>query len=848
MKRLILFFFFLLPFVTSYAQDCVVKGQIIDKQSKETLPGASVALSGTTQGTITGFDGTFKLSIKTGSQKLAITYIGYIDQQIDVNATGTEMDLGVIELESNVIGLGEMLVIASFARDRQTPVAVSRIEPKLIEEKLGSKEFPEILKTTPSVYATKAGGGFGDSRINLRGFESNNIGVLINGIPVNDMESGRVYWSNWAGLSDVTRTMQVQRGLGASKLALSSVGGTINIITKSTDAQKGGTVYYGIGNDNYKKTSFTISTGLLENGWAVTASGARTAADGYVKGTNYEAWSYFLNVSKRLSKTQQISYTVFGAPQWHNQRYYKHYIQDYRKLDDGTKYNGDFGYLNGDIYSIQYNAYHKPQMSLNHSWQIDQKSTLTTAVYASFGRGGGRRIRGTDANWLQYQSNGKPYETTQLTGDGYLNWAAVLDSNRKSLTGSRAVVQMDMNSHDWYGILSNYNTTLGKLNITAGIDGRYYLGYHYSEITDLLGGKYYTDVIPNVNRPIGTPLQVGDHVNRDYTGQVFWGGLFGQAEYVDANYSAFVSAAVSNTQYTRYDYFLYTPEQGQKSDAKNFLGYSFKGGFNYNLSKQHNVYVNGGYFLRAPFFSFVYKNYTNVINDGVKPERVLSFEAGYGFRSAFVSGDISLYRTAWMDKGLTRAVGNDVANITGLNALHQGIEITTSINPIKKLDINVMASIGDWRWDKNVIAEIYNADNVYQRTDSVFSKGVHVGDAAQTTASLTVNYEILPRLKIGIDYSYTANLYAYFDITTRSTSKDEGKDAWKMPSYHLIDLNIKYGFKMGKMDASLYTNLDNILNTEYVADANDGANHDALTSTVYYGFGRTWTIGLRVNF
>ena len=114
--------------------------------------------------------------------------------------------------------------VADIAKDRKTPVAVSTIKEGAIVEKLGNQEFPEVLNSTPSVYATKAGGGFGDSKINIRGFQNENIAVMVNGMPVNDMENGKVYWSNWAGLSDVTSAMQVQRGLGASKLAIASVG------------------------------------------------------------------------------------------------------------------------------------------------------------------------------------------------------------------------------------------------------------------------------------------------------------------------------------------------------------------------------------------------------------------------------------------------------------------------------------------------------------------------------------------------------------------------------------------------------------------------------------------------
>ena len=147
--------------------------------------------------------------------------------------------------------------VTDIAKDRKTPVAVSTIKEAQIVEKLGNQEFPEILNTTPSVYTTKGGGGFGDGRINMRGFANENIAVMINGIPVNDMENGAVYWSNWAGLSDVTSAMQVQRGLGSSKLAIASVGGTINVVTRAADKKKGGSVSIGVGNNGYHKSLFS---------------------------------------------------------------------------------------------------------------------------------------------------------------------------------------------------------------------------------------------------------------------------------------------------------------------------------------------------------------------------------------------------------------------------------------------------------------------------------------------------------------------------------------------------------------------------------------------------------------
>jgi outer membrane cobalamin receptor len=134
--------------------------------------------------------------------------------------------------------------------DETTPVAYTNVSKEEMEVRLGSQDIPMILNTTPSVYATQQGGGAGDARINVRGFNQRNVAVMINGVPQNDMENGWVYWSNWDGMADVTSNVQVQRGLGASNLAVASVGGTINVRSSAADMEKGYGFKQEIGNDS----------------------------------------------------------------------------------------------------------------------------------------------------------------------------------------------------------------------------------------------------------------------------------------------------------------------------------------------------------------------------------------------------------------------------------------------------------------------------------------------------------------------------------------------------------------------------------------------------------------------
>ena len=129
---------------------------------------------------------------------------------------------------------------------------------------------------------------------------------MINGVPVNDMETGWVYWSNWSGLADVTNKMQVQRGLGASKLAIPAVGGTINILTNAAEFKKGGNVSSSVGNDGYTKYSTSLSSGLLDNGLAATMQLTHTRGNGYIDGTDFKAYSYFISANYNISQKQRF--------------------------------------------------------------------------------------------------------------------------------------------------------------------------------------------------------------------------------------------------------------------------------------------------------------------------------------------------------------------------------------------------------------------------------------------------------------------------------------------------------------------------------------------------------------
>ena len=756
--------------------------------------------------------------------------------------------------------------VADIAKDRKTPVAVSTIKEAVIVEKLGNQEFPEVLNTTPSVYATKAGGGFGDSRINVRGFDQRNTAVMINGVPVNDMENGAVYWSNWAGLSDVTSAMQVQRGLGSSKLAIASVGGTINILTKSADKKREGNVMFGLGNAGYNKLLFSYNTGKGTTGWSSSFLMSRTAGSMYADGTEFEGYNYYWALGYQNGK-HDFQFTITGAPQWHNQRSFSPTINEYLKYgtdgEPNRKYNLNWGTFRGEEYSFARNYYHKPVMSLNWDYKITDATKLSTVVYASFGRGGGTGTVGSTSAIEAYR-----------LADGSINFDRIYQFNKANNSAALAR-RSSINSHNWIGAISSLNHKLNdNLNFTVGVDGRYYKGLHYRVMSDFLGATSYKDNtdINNPNRIITDAYDASPNWNpfggkTDETkimynndGIVNWLGGFGQLEYSIGGLSAFAQGSISNQGFQRVDYFLNTPAN-QKTEMVNKLGYNVKVGANYNINSHHNVFVNGGYYERQPFFGAVFLNQRNDINPNLENEKVSSVEVGYGFRSSIFNANVNLYNTVWDDifkrVSYRPASLTYYANVLGLKEVHRGVEVDFNVKPTEWITVNGMFSAGDWFYDSDVDATfIDDATNQIVGEGKLLIKDLKVGDAAQLTWALGADVKATENLKFDATYRYADNLYSGFDP---GNNYNKNTPAVKLPSFGLLDLGLTLSTKtnVGK-SLSFRLNVNNVLDETYIsdmrtntaADANEANNWNGLNkkNQVYFGFGRTWNASISYKF
>ena len=909
--KIVSFIIISLVSIIATSQNFSISGSVTDGQTGEELIGATV-IYGKGKGTSTDLNGKFSFDIQKGVRSIIVSYVGYKQWSKSINFENN----GKINIKLYPIELSEVKIIADIAIDRETPVAFSNISLKKVSEELASQDIPMILNSTPGVYATQSGGGDGDARITIRGFNQRNVAVMIDGIPVNDMENGWVYWSNWSGLDAVTSRIQVQRGLGASKIAIPSVGGTMNLLTQGISNKESGSFKQEIGSFGRIKTSIGYNSGKFNNGWGFTIAGSYKKGNGFVQETWTEGYFYYGKLQKEIGN-HTLTFSAMGAPQKHGQRGYKStiysydttyannlgigdslYYQDFNIIDKGINYNKHWGYIdrwqideqgdtihNKSILNTRQNYYHKPQYSLRHLWNVNERLFVSNIAYLSVGNGGGTRISGGNTN--NYDNEGQ-YNLQEAYNGNMQNIDLLYSENENK---SSSYLRSSINNHFWYGSLSTINYNINEsMKISGGIDLRKYTGEHYGEVYDLLGGDYIID--ESNSTQLSQIKRVGDIVGYHNDGHVKWLGGFSQIEYKNDNLSTFINLSGSNSGYKRHDYFnkldlilldttiseilgtsvtteyvidengaiiganksmivdtfeyngqkytMNSPEARQDiTDWEWIPGFTIKSGMNYNIDELNNVFFNLGYISKAPRFNNVF-DYNNELFRDIKNEKVKAIETGYSFRSKIFSSNVNAYYTLWENKpsngGVTVLIDDEAfrSNVNGMNALHKGLEIDIAYKPLKNLQIEGLLSLGDWRWTSADTVRFYDDNNEIVTDDfgneviaAFDAEGVHVGDAAQTQYGISLRYEPNRKSYLKLRATYFDDYYSDFDPLSLN-GNNAGRESWKIPEYSLLDLHAGYTINLYKeTKLSIKISVLNLLNTVYISDAQNNDPYNA---------------------
>ena len=699
---------FLMPMFI-YGQS--VSGTVAD-ESGSPLAGANVVVEGTDLGAASSGDGTYSISIGEGSYTVTASVIGYQSSTASVDVSGdVTLDFS---LAVSAVEMSALEVLASRAGEK-TPVAHTTVVKEELEFRLGSQDLPMSLNLTPSVYATQQGGGAGDARINVRGFNQRNVAVMINGVPQNDMENGWVYWSNWDGVADASHSIQIQRGLSAVNLATPSIGGTMNIITDPATHEKGGKFKQESGAGGFLKTTLNYNSGLIGDKLALSGAIVRKTGDGVIDKTWTDAWAYYFGASYALDSKNRFELYAIGAPQRHGQNLYKQnlgaYDADFAEsvdgydtealgtedgegqfVDVGRFFNQNWSPISSDYTGKQYwymygaktvdrhdpnflnereNYFHKPLVNLNHYLTINDKTRLSSVLYWSGGSGGGTGTYGKiptldadgnlgDEDYKFYYGRG-PWTRDWNTlvdynsGDADTVWvdkSALARTHGEGNNQSVGILRNSINRQSTIGLISKLNYDLSDaLKLQFGLDWRTAGIEHAREVRDLLGGDYYVDFADD-NSPDGKRVELGDIIAYHNETTVDWLGGFVQGAYASGPLSAYGMGGVSQIAYTYQDHFTVADEV---IEADAIITTQFKGGAMYDITDGISVFGNFGIVEKPPIMDNVIYFDGTVASDPAN-EKFVSSEAGVSYSSGFGAVKVSAYNTDWKDRNLTKSV------------------------------------------------------------------------------------------------------------------------------------------------------------------------------------------------
>ncbi|MXV37145.1 TonB-dependent receptor [Flavobacteriaceae bacterium Ap0902] len=876
----------------------IISGTVVD-DSNSPIYGAEVSVVGTQTATTTDLEGFFTLSTAESDGVLEIVDAISGTRQIRFQAEDQQpINLGTITLSGDGVDLASMVVVGrgviDLSEDRSTPVAANTIYREEIQEKAqGNVEFPEILKNTPSVYVSNQAGGFGEAQMFIRGYDQTNSAFLLNGQPINGMEDGKVYWSNWSGMTDIANAVQIQRGLGSSKLAISSVGGTVNIVTKATEKKQGGYGQFIVGNDSYFKGAIGYNTGLMDNGWGLSiALSHNQGFRKWAEGTRGQGQSYFLSFGKKFNN-HNINFLITGAPQWHDQNF----SQDEKVYQEkGKKYNNNFGFdANGEYLTMRRNYYHKPVTNLNWDWEINPDMNLSTVLYASFGRGGGTGGYGTG------------YRNTE---DGYIDWNAIRDYNKTvvapaqvaggqslpaNFTGNNIgylyyndfydfrdpgmagnvnadrerqraglVLRASVNNHFWYGGVTNFNYDVNEnLSFNLGADIRSYKGDHFRQVIDFLGLEGYYDNDSPSQRGIVTEsfeanpwsaltdfADEDQRIQYDFSETINYQGAFGQIEYKNDVFSTFFQGSLSNQNYQRED--RYNFDIAKESEKVSKIGYNLKAGAAISFNEFNRVFGNVGYYSRQPFLDNIFtgniNDNTELISPEIDNEEIMGYELGYKYATSSLNINLNLYHTTWDNRSVSRfninnnGTPSDVSDdfyqqdlARGVKQIHKGAEIDFYSKVATNFKLKGYFAYGDWKYDGIESTEVRNNDTgeLISSGGSVDNSEVHVSNAPQVNFGLGFDFNILKSLSIDSDFNYYGKNYRFVTFNSR-----EG--AGTIAPYTSMDAGITYEIPFGEQKIKLRGNVYNVLNNLPITQSSRYG--------VYFANGRTWNASIRYEF
>jgi hypothetical protein len=698
-----------------------------------------------------------------------------------------------------------------------------------VDSDLEQQDVSSLLSSSRDVFLQFASFQFGASRYRTRGYMAENQMVMINGVNVNNVESGFSSWSNWGGLNDVTRYVETRFGNTPNRLGFSGPGGYINIDSKASSFKKGTRVSYANANRIYgHRVMLTHSTGMTLDGWAITVSAStRYGNQVYIPGTYFNASAFYLSVDKRINDKHLMSFTGFGAPieQGRSAAAQK----EVYRLSGTNYYNNAWGYQNGEVRNASVSRVNRPMLMLSHIFNISTDERLTTSLFYNFGKSGLTGINFNDApnprpdyyrylpsyHYL-YMDNAEGDRQTALwqnntDGIQQIKWDDLILANKNNLysepgtvntseTRGRYILENRVENMKNLGLNMVYNKRMGNMFLSSGINGNIFSNRKYKEAEDLLGATFWLDVdqfaenlgvdpllaqndIENPDRKI----KQGEKYGYDYSTNVHKAEAWVQNEFTLEKADVYFGASFSNSQIYRMGYmangkFPYSSKG--KSQILSFNNVGLKAGITYKINGRNFITANATYLTRNPEVNniFLSPRVRNDVVKGVTSEEVYGGDINYLAKYPNFKLRFTLYSTAINNQTWVRSFWHDSYNnnvnmiMRNVDQIHQGLEIGFEKTLFTAHKIQAAFGYGQFVYTNRPTLDLWqdnNATEIY--TDRVtYLQNYRVGGAPQMVTGIGYTYNAKKFWFAGINFNHIDEIYIEPN-PDRRTAESAGK-------------------------------------------------------------------------
>ena len=775
--------------ISGFAQQTTVQGVVKDSQTLEPMPEVMVEIEGSILSTMTNQQGEFSFSadVPDGNQTLILTKTNYLNMYYPIVITSGEL-----------VNIGELFLELDNENDELFTITLS--DDELNDDTSGADNISGLLSASQDIFQRAAAFEFSPSFFRLRGLNTDNGTVLMNGIEMNKIFDGRPQWSNWGGMNDVLRSQELSNGLAPSPYNFGGLLGSTNINLRASNYRSGGRITYSSSNRSYtNRLMATYASGMLDGGWAYAFTlGRRWGDEGFQDGTFYDANSFFVSVEKKLNDKHSLNLVGFYTPN----RRGKSSPNTQEVFDlKGITYNEYWGWHDGEKRNSRIRRIAEPVIMLNHYWDISDKTSVNTNVAYQFGELGNSRLDyagGANPSPAYYQGlpsyfladddgpdfSGAYIAQQSFQNGGQVDWDRIYDSNlTNNINGDYAayVLYEDRSDDKQFTANTILESSLNdNLTLNAAINYKRLKSRNFAEIIDMLGsntGYLNVDSFDQVQFDLQNPdLVVGEgdifRYNYNIEANVLSG--FAQAQFKYNKVDFFLAGSYTATEYQReglYQTETYANNSFGKGRKLSFGGIGAKGGFTYKFSGKHIFNINAGYITKAPSIRNTYTNSREnhaIVGDitgiDITEEKITSFDVNYIFRSSSVKTRLTGYYTKMQDaneisfyfadgiSGVDQGTAFVQEILQGIDKSHMGIEFGMEAQVTPTIKLTGVASIGQFTYDNNPNLVLTSSD---------FVEGLNFGESNLKDYRIAAG----PQQAASIGFEYRDPNYWWFGTT-----------------------------------------------------------------------------------